>query len=205
MMDHGSVQPIRKPRRKTEMAHHLIRSLLGAAALGATLLSAPASAANITFTGSGTWDADAPTSLLSAPGAGWSFSFEMPEFVAPNPSTAIGSFAYMLSGSPLAVMPLSIEFYSPADSGGFDIAFGSDLPTLSIYSDALLLGGTLQQGTYEVFSGIDGGVTSGAGTIQLQAVPEPATAVSLVLGISLVSLATRRRRRPSEAMLAPAG
>lgn len=160
------------------------------AALG-TVLAGTAAAQPVVFNASGTWDADAPVSALSAPGASWALSFALPSLVPGNPAAAIGSFSYALGGVMQALAPTSVAFFGAADSGMFDLSFGTG-PSFSAYGSDILAGGSLLPGTYEIFVGVDGGLPVGSGALVLTAVPEPASAWSLLLGLAMLAAAAAR-------------
>jgi hypothetical protein len=170
-----------------------IRTFLAGVLAAAAWLVHGSAAAVVVVTGSGTWDATAPSSSISAPGATWSFSFLLPDLIAQNPTTAASSFSYSLDGIPVAAAPASIQFFAPVDSGGFDINFVGGA-TFSLYTQALLTAQSLTLGSFDVFTGLAGGLPVGSGTVSL--VPEPAGALSLALGlVPLGLLALVRRRR----------
>lgn len=170
-----------------------ILQALAPVALSGFILHSPA-AAQVLFSGSGTWDADAAVTSLSAPGASWAFSFTLPDVVAANPTAAPAGFSFTLAETPQLFTPLGVEFFATPDSGMFDILVADGL-TFSLYGDVVLGGTALALGSYTVFAGVDGGLPMGSGTLSLQAVPEPASAASLALGLLLLGgLAARRAR-----------
>ena len=150
-------------------------------------------AASVLFTGSGTWDATAETTLVSAPGARWSFSFVLPNAVTVNPTSLLGNFSYALNGSVVGVAPASVEFFNSVDSGMFDIIF-SNAVVASFYGPAVWNSPAFLLGSYVVDSGIAGSLPMGSGTISLRAVPEPAT-WTMLLGSALLGVTYRRKRK----------
>src|ERR1700678_3881656 len=97
------------------------------------MVAPAAGAGTIEITGSGTWAASAKASELTAPGASWSFSLDVPD---PLPGTinSYGNYTspvydawYLLAGSLVndAITSLTYCAGGGADGGLFDIDFAS--------------------------------------------------------------------------------
>lgn len=187
------------------MFTRLRKTAIAAAALAAVSFHGGA-AADVMFTGSGTWAGDAAITSLSAPSATWSFAFTLPSALAASTTSAIGKFSYQLAGVSSTALPSAITFYAAADGGMFDIAFGDTSPSLSLYGDAVLAEGGFAIGNYAVFAGISGGQSVGSGSVVLvpAPVPEPATWALIALGFAGIA-ARRRRVAPAAGITALAG
>ena len=122
-----------------------------AAAIG---VAGHAVAGTVLFTGSGTWGDSAPSTPYSAPDESWSFSFDLPNPIATNPTTQATDFVYDLSGSPVSTPLLSVTFFPVANAGLFDLNF-TDGTAVSIYGADVGSSLTLMPGTYPATSGID--------------------------------------------------
>src|SRR5262249_39638410 len=103
------------------------------ATLALTLIAQPAADAGaVAVSGFGTWGPDAPTSIYTAPGESWSFSFDLPDPLDANPASMAAHFQYFLDGSAVTTTLTSVEFF-PADQGGlFDLNF-ADGNSLNLY------------------------------------------------------------------------
>lgn len=107
----------------------------------------PAHADIITYTDSGTFSASTPSNSFgfSAPSETWAFSFQ----AVTNPavsdtgmggfSFAFSDFRYLLDGSPVAITPTFIRFFSGTNGGGFAICF--DGTTFATCSEGLATDG----------------------------------------------------------------
>lgn len=141
-----------------------VHQILLAVAAAALLATGSAQAAEVMFTGSGTYTSTADSSPVSAANETWSFSFivdnPMPVSVSSSgslvSSTDVSSFNFDLNGSPVdqnqsdpGSDPMSsIVFYTVAEGSGFDINF-NDGTTFSTYDT--------------IDFGSDGNVTSPSG------------------------------------------
>jgi hypothetical protein len=177
---------------------HLILAVLA-------LIAGPAARAGmVTVSGSGTWDADAPDSPYTAPGASWSFSFELPDPLDDVFTSTATNFQYLLDGVAVSTTLESVQFFSTDDGGLFDLNF-SDGNSLNLYGAQAYSspGLSLVPGVYSSKIDINGfvgqpdGIGSGVVTISL-VVPEPSSLASGGLALAcLAGLASRNRRRPT--------
>lgn len=183
------------PSSEASMSKRFCKTIAAVALYGSLAHAAVAAAV---FTGSGTWDSTTPTTGISAPGASWSFGFQLPNVVPDNPTTSIASFTYVLNGMPVVLAPASIEFFAAVDSGMFDIHF-ADLETASFYGPIVWSPTAFAFGSYATDVGIADGLPSGSGSITLQAVPEPETWAILGAGAMLLGVRSRRGRGTTRA------
>ena len=173
----------------------------------------PAHAGTILYTDSGTFTASTPSSVFTGPGETWAFSFEAEtnptvlEFGMGGFDFAYSDFSYLLNGSPVAITPSFIRFFSPNNGGGFYICFNGT--TVQNCTEAMGTGNfvpavytgttsapTLLTGSFPGELGVavgSGGADEGPTTLIGTAVPEPSTL--LTLAPFLVALAGRRLYR----------
>jgi PEP-CTERM motif len=169
-----------------------MRTLLMGMAFAAVIGAAGnAAAGTVFFSGSGTWGASAPVTPYSAPDESWSFSFDLPNPIASNPTTQATDFVYDLNGSPVSTPLQSIIFFT---SGLFNLIF-SDGVAVSFYGADVGSSLTLIPGTYPAKSAIYDGAPVGSGTVTLTAVPEPSTWAMMTLGFAGLGFAAFRTRR----------
>ncbi len=158
-------------------------------------------------TGTGTWDDTAPTTLESAPGAAWSFSFDVTTPLAADHTATLSNFAFWLDGTPVDNPATFLEFFTAANSGLFDVALAND-DVLTLFGDQVFNArGELKVGVFgadiEVIATnpLAAGTGSGQVTIALDSdpppVPEPSSIAVLAIGLMSVSCARllRGRRR----------
>ncbi len=174
------------------------------------LFWAPAHAATISYSDSGTFSASTPSSAFSGPSATWAFAFQADsnptvlEFGNGGLNFAFSSFSYFLAGSPVAIMPSFIRFFSGTNGGGFEICFNG--ATVASCTDGLA---TATFGWPQMYTGATSAPTllTGAFTTDFAAlvgsnaydqpnttvravVPEPSTLLTLAVG--LLALGGRR-------------
>jgi hypothetical protein len=156
-----------------------------------------ASGGSITVSGYGTWDSTVSSdSGLSAPGATWSFSFDVSIPLPSNVNTPVTDASYALNGTPIHDTITSAEFYGSSAGGMFDMTFASG-GTVAFYGAGIETASFgLIPGTYAVsvdddhansFAGPPHGGGGGVVIVGGASVPEPSTLV--LEGIALTSLA----------------
>jgi PEP-CTERM motif len=175
------------------------------------LCSASAHANTITYSDSGTFSASIPNSTFSAPSDTWSFAFQADS--EPTVSEAgmggfdfeFSNFSYTLDGSPVAITPTFVRFFSAGNGGGFEICFsGMSVATCSdglgtgFFTTQLYTGSTsaptLLTGSFDLDE--FGAVVDSVGfdlpktTVLASAVPEPSTLIPL--GAGILALGVRR-------------
>jgi hypothetical protein len=173
---------------------------------------APAHANTISYSDSGTFSASVPSSEFSGPSEPWTFDFEADA----NPAVSdvgmggfdfeFSDFSYSLDGSPVAITPTFIRFFSATNGGGFEICFNGTTTAnctdglATGFSDPPLYTGpnsapTLLPGPFDLdaFAVSVNSVGFDLPNTTLQAtsaVPEPSTLLTLAAG--LLALGARR-------------
>jgi MYXO-CTERM domain-containing protein len=185
-----------------------MRHLVGVVVAVACFMQVGAGAGTIQITGSGTWNADAPTTDYSAPNASWSFSFDVPDPLDANPTSMVTNASYLLNGAPIAHTITSVQFYTPSLQGLFNLNFGY-VGFVSLFGPQVIDPSTLGlfPGMYPAMIdvNIQNRITgTGTGMVDVgisSPVPEPSSIISGGLGLlAAVGLALRRGiRRPSSA------
>lgn len=179
------------------MRNTFFSSILVAAAMLVGVISN--ANAGVLYTGSGTWDSFASTTSFSNKNASWSFSFEI-DSPASNPTSSIVGFHYSLNGGLTSLGASSIEFFSAADGGMFNLTLSSgdvisffnkiDAPAADIGSNGNLVTGQWAVDLLSIDAG--GAHINGAGVVT--AVPEPSTWAMMVLGFGALGFFAYRRR-----------
>lgn len=157
------------------------------------------------FSGSGTWDANTPTTAYSQANATWQFSFQLPDVISSNPTTQVTNFVYSLNGSVVTTsLPGGVLFFSVADGGGFDLF--PPLDNVSGVGDLSLVfpndvgtGLHLVGGVFDATLLLNDGDLPGSGAGTVNIVPSPEPPSILLLGTALLVGAgciTSTRRRP---------
>jgi hypothetical protein len=171
----------------------------------------------------GQFDAAAPVTAFSSPGAAWSMSFDIDSNPTPIPglpgSPAAGfsttvpfsNSDYRLNGV-AGLQPTYLVLYSSAGQGGISLFFSEVFFTNPVVYEALETFGaqiysgpesspTIQPGIYASFLAnssysvqiASGGTIYGQGSTAISVVPEPATSLMLIAGSLVVGAAVRRR------------
>jgi hypothetical protein len=179
-------------------------------------VQAAASGGTITISGSGTWDGTVSSSSgLSAPGATWSFSFDVPDPLVNKSRTDVTDAWYALNGTPVHDTIASVEFYGSSAGGLFDMTFASG-GTVAFYGAQIeetangliprTYSTTLDDDHARSFLGppygegrgilIVGSGGPGPPTPRGSSVPEPSTLVGSSIALAtLAGLGLARRRR----------
>jgi hypothetical protein len=168
-------------------------SMLAATAAATALCAAAANAGEVLVTGSGTWGPLAPTTLVSAPEESFSFSFDLPNPIASNPTIQATDFSYDLAGAPVAVGLDGVVFFPTSSSGLFDLDLASG-DVVSLYGADVGSSLTLTTGVFPATVGYAGSPPVGEGTVTITAVPEPSAWVMMLLGVGALGAVARMRR-----------
>ena len=168
------------------------------------LLVLPAHAGTIFYSDSGTFSGPTPSTAFSGPSQAWAFSFQADtnpavlEFGNGGFDFAFSNFNYSLNGSTVAITPTSIRFFTAANGGAFFICFGPPACGMGVFPNGLGTGGP------QLYSGPNSAPTLLPGpfialqfavsvnsvaynqvdtTLQAVATPEPATLLTLAVGL----------------------
>jgi hypothetical protein len=190
-----------------EMKSRFFGLLIMAAALVLATAN-QASAAFYEFSGSGTWQSSALNTAYSAPNQSYTFSFDLPNPTSGNPDTEAFNFQYTLNGIAVSATLLSVEFFSDAVGGGFNLNLGSGGP-LQFFN---VLGGSTPDFTSGITAGSfltniviadnTNGDSVGSASVVITAVPEPSTWAMMLLGFFGVGFVAYRRRTSAAVRLA---
>ena len=170
----------------------------------------PVRADTISYSDSGTFSASTPSDALafSGPSETWAFHFDedshptVLEHGNGGFDFAFSDFSYSLNGSPVAITPTFIRFFSPGNGGGFEICFNGT--TVQNCTDGFVTpfflapmytgttaAPTLLTGAFTFDVGVNvNGAGFDEGTTTVEATPEPST--WLMLSASVVALVGRR-------------
>ncbi len=185
--------------------------------------TAPAWAETYQVSLSGQFDAAAPVTAFSSPGAAWSMSFSidsnpipipgLPGSPAPGFSTVVpfSNSDYRLDGV-AGLQPLYLALYSSANGGGISLFFGDVFFSNPTVYEALETFGaqiysgpetspTIELGNFPSFNPdypysvqvVTGGAIYGQGNTTISVVPEPATSLMWLAGSLALGAAARRR------------
>ncbi|MDR3468413.1 MAG: PEPxxWA-CTERM sorting domain-containing protein [Xanthobacteraceae bacterium] len=188
-----------------------IKSLITAAAL--FLVVAGHANADVLFSGSGTWDTAVDNynaslgvgTVYSAPNQTWSFSFDLQNPIASNPTFAATNFSFKLNGASVGGALSAVQFYPVSAGGGFDLDFANgDVVSLLFTADLgstgnLVVGPTSYSAEIQTF---DANGTREHGVGSISAVPEPSTWAMMILGFVGVGFIAYRQKSKVAAQLA---
>jgi len=177
------------------------------------------SASSLYVTASGTFSATDTVDAFVIPGDTFSLQFAVPSaptIGAANYTTVsfdapFFGFSYDLNGVAAAIgEPSEITFYTAADGGGFEVAFGPS--TEFLFSSSQIFGGTTAAPTFatgkfsnQSFLFLDGNnVDTNGSTVTLAYTPEPSS-LPLVLCGSIGLFAFAKKRKLALALLAGFG
>jgi hypothetical protein len=130
------------------------------------------------------------SSPVISPSNATSLSFDLP----------VIDFSYSLNGAlvPSAALPSELTFYTTADGGGFEVAFGPSTEFL-ISSSQIFSGSTtapaFSAGSFanQSFLFLDSNnVDSNSASVAVTPTPEPSSALLLLCGVSLVAVGLRK-------------
>jgi hypothetical protein len=171
---------------------------------------APAHADTISYTASGTFSAATPSSTFTGASETWAFAFQADsnptilEFGNGGFNFAFSNFSYSLNGSPVAITPTFIRFFSGGNGGGFAICFNGTNAQNCTDALGFIFGPQMYTGMTSAPTLLPGPFTSDLGvvvnsagfdlgntTVQTTVTPEPSTLLTLAAG--LLALGARRR------------
>ena len=187
--------------------------LLAAACLTISTLSA----STIEISANGRFSNTTAVSSFSGPDETWAFAFDVdttPAVSNVNPGNyfdaAFSDFRYFLDGSPVAITPVDIRFFSLIQYGGFNICFtqacyffnsptdGFEIEGLQMYigstSAPTMITGEFTSASFDVFVNGEDDIQSNHHDISAETIPEPLTLLSVSAGVLVVTLVRRRWR-----------
>lgn len=174
-------------------------------------ICATCSASQLYITATGTFGATDTADAFVTPGDLFSLQFVVPgspTITASNSTTVsfdvpVSDFSYALNGAPVAVpQPTEITFYTAADGGGFEVAFGPS--TEFLFSSAQIFSGTTAAPTFSAstfsnptFLFLDNNnVDTNPAAVTLASTPEPSSILLLLCGgIGLFAVGVRKAAR----------
>jgi hypothetical protein len=186
----------------------------------ASLAASTLSASTIVISGSGEFNNTTGVSAFTAPNGTWAFSFDVNTYpsvsnVSPDNyfDAAFSDFTYDLNGSPVAITPVDIRFFSTPQDGGFNICFTVACSDFNSPTDGLeFLGSQLYQGSTSAPQMITGNFTSSyfdafangmeynqsnhqsiVATAATVATPEPSQVLPMAAGLAILALARKLR------------
>jgi hypothetical protein len=175
-------------------------ALSTALACMAVFVAPSARSTEVLVAGSGTWGTlqDYENTPYSVSNENFSFSFDLPNPIATNPTTQATNFVYILNDVVVAATLSNVQFFSAGEGGFFSLDF-ADGHNIDLYNTTDVGSSlTLSIGSWSTFAAIDGGTvgTIGTGTVTISAasaVPEPTPLA--MLGAGIVGFGVLRRRR----------
>ncbi len=161
----------------------------------------PADAGTIMYSDSGTFAAGTASSAFSGSSINWAFAFQadtnpaVSDVGAGGFSFAFSNFSYSLAGSPVAITPTFVRFFSGTNGGGFLICFNGT--TNGNFNDGLgtfgpqmytgltsaptLIPGSFPQDVFNVR--VNSNQYGQPSTTLVAATPEPSTLLTLAAGL----------------------
>jgi PEP-CTERM motif len=183
-------------------------------------VASPAEAATVHISGSGVWGLDTEVIKgFSAPGASFSFSFELQDPIPSNPAEGT-DFDYLLNDKGVIDEFLSpfvkVEFFTADFAGMFDlfpkkVVDGKDV-VISFYGADIGSSLTIAAGTFSAAAGMQLKPATGSATVTVSpvvvtgfeavtgfqgGVPEPSTWMMMTLGFAGLAFAGYRTSRKS--------
>jgi hypothetical protein len=143
-------------------------------------LTASRSNADAVISGSGTWGATAPVTAESAPGDTLSFTFDLPNPIATNPTFQATDFSYLLNGSLVPVSLEAVVFYPVTEAGLFDLVL-SDGDIVGAYGADIGSSLTISSGTFAAEFAMNNAPAEGSGTVDVT--PEPSSLIPVALAL----------------------
>jgi hypothetical protein len=171
----------------------MTRKVCAVATLGlvGALTSARLNANAVFISGTGIWGVSTPVTPESAPGDTFSFTFDLPNPIASNPTFQATDFLYTLNGSLVPVGLDSVTFFPLSSGGLFDLNL-SDSNVVSASGADVGSTLTIAIGTFPAAFAMFDAAPQGNGVVNITStVPEPYS-----FGLVVVALASIAILRP---------